>query len=526
MNLPRRRAVRGRTPGARTVPRLRLLVMSLVAALVAVGLLAADHPLTATTVSLWGEGTPPELQVAADTESVTLGTAFRPAVPGEIVGLRYWSAGSGMTGPEGGLWAASGELLASARFGSPRSAGWQTVMLAEPVKVVAGGGYVAAYHAPTGSYPVTEHFLGTSESNLLQVDPGASGVYAYGGSLVFPSSEWQQSQYWVDVVFRGDPAATPLPSALVRPAPTPTSGDDVSTASPTPSAPGTPAPSPTPTGPTTASVKPAATSTPRPRPTAAVPARPAAPPAAQQAVPLPPPASKPGPSNTGVPAGTVLTPAAGLTVTTPNQVLNGLDIHGEVVIQAPGVQIRNSRISGDDYYGVLVQSGSVTITDTEISGFENAIAGDGWTALRVNIHSVTGDGVKLGSGVTLRSSWIHDLTPAPGAHADGAQMQDGVTGLVVADNAIEPGDAANSAIFLAPDLGPTTNGPVTITGNWLDGGGYALFCLDGANGRYVVRNITISGNRFGSTSGYGAARITVPVTFVGNVDAAGLPISL
>lgn len=206
--------------------------------------------------------------------------------------------------------------------------------------------------------------------------------------------------------------------------------------------------------------------------------------------------------------------------------LSGLDIHGEVVIQAAGVQIRGSRITGDDYYGVLVQSGSVSISDSEISGFENAIAGDDWTAQRVNIHSVTGDGVKLGSGVVLRDSWIHDLTPAPGAHADGAQMQDGVTNLVVAGNTIEPGDAANSAIFLAPDLGPSTNGPVTISDNWLDDGGFTLFCVDGANGRYVVGNITISGNRFGSNAGYGPVRITVPVTFTGNVDATGRPLSL
>lgn len=228
-----------------------------------------------------------------------------------------------------------------------------------------------------------------------------------------------------------------------------------------------------------------------------------------------------------MPAGTVLTPASAVTVTTPNQVLSGLDITGEVVVDAPGVQIRSSRISGRDAYGVLVRSGSVTITDTEISGFENAIAGDGWTATRVNIHSVTGDGVKLGSGVTLRDSWIHDLTPAPGAHADGAQMQGGETNLVVSGNVIDvSGAESNSAVFLAPDLGPSTSGPVTIAGNWLNGGYYTLFCLDGADGRYLVQNITISGNRFGASSAYGAVRITVPVTFTGNTDAAGRPLAL
>ena len=105
-------------------------------------------------------------------------------------------------------------------------------------------------------------------------------------------------------------------------------------------------------------------------------------------------------------------------------------------------------------------------------------------------------------------------------------MQGGETNLVVAGNSIVVGPDANSAIFLAPDLGPSTNGPVTVTGNWLDGGNYSLFCLDGANGQYVVRNITISGNRFGASSAYGPVRITVPVTFTGNVDSTGAAVGL
>ncbi|MBU4215395.1 MAG: right-handed parallel beta-helix repeat-containing protein [Actinobacteria bacterium] len=208
-------------------------------------------------------------------------------------------------------------------------------------------------------------------------------------------------------------------------------------------------------------------------------------------------------------------------MTTANAVLDSLDISGTVVIDAPGVTIRNSRIQGDGVYGVQVVSGSVTITDSEIAGFENAITGSGWTARRVNIHSVTGDGVKVGSDVTLDASWIHDLDPAPGAHADGVQMQGGVTNLVLTGNTIDVGSDANSAIFLAPDLGPSSAGPVTVNGNWLDGGGYALFCVDGASGRYFVDHISITNNRFGSESRYGPVRINVPVTMSGNFDASG-----
>ncbi|MGN8244855.1 right-handed parallel beta-helix repeat-containing protein [Cellulomonas soli] len=218
-----------------------------------------------------------------------------------------------------------------------------------------------------------------------------------------------------------------------------------------------------------------------------------------------------------------LTPSGGIRVTEPGRVIEGLDVDGDISIEAPGVVIRNSRIHGDGTYGVYVRSGSVTITDTEIFGFENAIAGSSWTATRVDIHSTYGDGVKLGSDVVLEDSWIHDMTPAPGAHADGAQMQSGVENLTIRRNVIDMTTAggANSALFLAPDLGPSTRGPVLVEQNVLDGGHYTLFCVDGNDGQYVVENITIRSNEFGRGADYGAARVNVPVTWVGNVYSDG-----
>jgi hypothetical protein len=211
-----------------------------------------------------------------------------------------------------------------------------------------------------------------------------------------------------------------------------------------------------------------------------------------------------------------------LRVTTPNTVIDGLDISGDVSIEAPGVVIKNSRIhGGGDGNGVYVRSGSVQIFDSEIFGFENALGFDNWAAYRVDIHSTTGDGVKFGSNVTLQDSWIHDLTPGPSAHADGGQMQGGVRNLVVSHNTIDvsASKSANAALFLAPDLGPSADGPVTIAGNYLSGGNYTVFCVDGADGRYIVKNITIRDNVFGRSFEYGAARVNVPVTWSNNVWA-------
>ncbi|WP_448631441.1 hypothetical protein [Cellulomonas soli] len=233
--------------------------------------------------------------------------------------------------------------------------------------------------------------------------------------------------------------------------------------------------------------------------------------------------SRPGPGSTGVPDGVALTPSGGLRVTEPGQVIDALDVDGDISIEAPGVVIRNSRIHGSGTYGVYVRSGSVTITDTEIFGFENAIAGSSWTATRVDIHSTYGDGVKLGSDVVLEDELDPRHDPAPGAHADGGQMQSGVENLTIRRNVIDMTAAggANSALFLAPDQGPSTAGPVLIEQNVLDGGHYTLFCVDGNDGQYVVGNITIRSNVFGTGSDYGPARVNVPVTWVGNVSSDG-----
>lgn len=127
--------------------------------------------------------------------------------------------------------------------------------------------------------------------------------------------------------------------------------------------------------------------------------------------------------------------------------------------------------------------------------------------------------MKLGSDVLLEDSWIHDLAPAPGAHADGGQVQSGVTNTTVRHNVIDLGStpAANAALFLAPDLGPSTNGPLVIEGNRLNGGNYIVFCVDGANGRYLIREISFTGNRFGNDFRYGRSNVNVPISHADNV---------
>ena len=236
----------------------------------------------------------------------------------------------------------------------------------------------------------------------------------------------------------------------------------------------------------------------------------------------------PDASNTGVPPGVGLTPSGPMTITTAGTVVDGRDISGGVVVRASNVVIKNSKIHGNDDYGVYVQSGSVTIQDSELWGFsETAVGFSNWTGLRLNIHDVKADGVKFGSNVLLQDSWIHHLTPGSGAHADGGQLQFGARNLTIRHNNIDASASrANAALFIAPDQGPSTSGPMLIESNLLNGGNYTLFCVDGNNGDYFISNITIRNNVFGRNHSYGAASVNVPITQSGNTYTDGTPVRL
>jgi hypothetical protein len=240
----------------------------------------------------------------------------------------------------------------------------------------------------------------------------------------------------------------------------------------------------------------------------------------------------PDASNTGVRDGRTLNPWAGGTVSTPGTVLDSLEITGPVVIEAENVVIKHSRLHSTAPYDVLVRSGSLVIEDSDLSGSTQAVIGfDNWRGLRLNIHDFAGDGVKLGSHVTLQDSFIHAFMTAEGAHADGAQMQSGEVAIVLRHNTVLAASATaastNSAIFIAPDQGPSSPGPVTIANNLLSGGNYTVYIVDGGNGRYFVHNLSLTDNRFVKKSArYGPMDINVPVAQTGNVwDDTGLPVS-
>ena len=157
--------------------------------------------------TIWPSSAVPTVVSDSDTAAVNLGVKFRSDVNGYITGIRFYK-GTANTGTHvGRLWTSSGTQLATATFSGETASGWQQVNFATPVAITANTVYVASYFAPNGRYAGDGSYFaaaGRDNAPLHALQNGASGgngVYVYGSSPAFPSSSYNSSNYWVDVVF-------------------------------------------------------------------------------------------------------------------------------------------------------------------------------------------------------------------------------------------------------------------------------------------------------------------------------------
>ncbi len=200
-----------------------------------------------------------------------------------------------------------------------------------------------------------------------------------------------------------------------------------------------------------------------------------------------------------------------ITITTPGTVLDGLDIHGSVVVKAADVIIRRCIIRGNK---TVVASGSnaclsivgggsnflvedVTIFPEFPNYHQNGInVNQPGTIRRCNI-SGTVDGIMIyGSGVKVYDSYFHDFVKYPTGHVDGGpthndaiQLQGGV-GVRIEGNTLVGAD--NAAIMITQDAGYVND--LVIANNYLDNGGCSINF--GSNGPPKT-NIVMRDNRFG-----------------------------
>lgn len=235
---------------------------------------------------------------------------------------------------------------------------------------------------------------------------------------------------------------------------------------------------------------------------------------------------KPGPTNTGVPAGTVLKASGSIKVETAGAVIEDLDIQGEIAVLADNVTIRRVRIRSGDYYPIRYfdnDNTGLVVEDSEIEGTSDdvtaALSFANYTARRLDVHGGA-DGFKADSNVLIEDCWIHDLRNGKDQHNDGVQSTGG-KGVTLRHNAIS---GASNACVQTGDEGAATE-DLTVECNWLSGGGYALNIR--GTGATRPKNTKILRNRFGRDSAYGPWTLDDPSpTVTGNVyDDDGSPIA-
>ncbi|MEO8629341.1 MAG: DUF4082 domain-containing protein, partial [Betaproteobacteria bacterium] len=160
--------------------------------------------------SLFPATATPTVVADADVRSIELGVKFRADSNGTITGLRFFKSTTNIGTHVASVWDSSGTLLGQATFTSETASGWQQMSFQTPIAITAGVTYVASYHANGGHYSDdTGYFVQGVDRGPLHAPANTTqspnGLYRYAASSVFPSTGFQASNYWVDVVFVPSP---------------------------------------------------------------------------------------------------------------------------------------------------------------------------------------------------------------------------------------------------------------------------------------------------------------------------------
>ena len=169
----------------------------------------------------WSSAAVPSQVDSGDGGSIEVGVKFRADFDGYITGIRFYKSSANAGTHIGNLWTSSGALLASATFTNEAASGWQQVIFSNPIAVNADTTYVASYFAPAGHYSASANFFSTSglddpPIHLLQNGlDGPNGIYRYSSVSAFPTSTFNGTNYWVDVVYMPSTSMPGAPPALL-----------------------------------------------------------------------------------------------------------------------------------------------------------------------------------------------------------------------------------------------------------------------------------------------------------------------
>jgi hypothetical protein len=184
--------------------------------------------------SIWGGAVPPDGNPAQaqDSAALTVGTAFTVSEECTATAIRFYF-GSGWTTTRVtavALYQAGNAtpLATAAGPGNTSTVGWNDIAIAA-TPLTPGTTYVAAVHyaltSPGGDWPrysaLGGYFTGDRISGILTAPGGAAtnGRYVYGSTIAEPTTEFNSSSYYSDVIVEtgGSPVPLTYSEARMRP---------------------------------------------------------------------------------------------------------------------------------------------------------------------------------------------------------------------------------------------------------------------------------------------------------------------
>ena len=231
----------------------------------------------------------------------------------------------------------------------------------------------------------------------------------------------------------------------------------------------------------------------------------------------PTPGRTPGASSTtqssnpsGVPAGVTLREHRGdLVVSTPGTVVEKVHVVGSIIVQAPNVRIRHTRVSppAGAYWVIRQAPGAIdlTVEHSELAGGDKVHIGLSQEAAGLTVSRSVFTGVDTGVSVGSRASVADSVFTRVDA---GVGTSGGVSQVAIRRNTVTTrATSVEAAVGLYTEKGPLT--AVVVEDNLLAGGNYTFHVGEGrgtqeitAQRNRIARTVHPNGGHFGPVAGW------------------------
>lgn len=159
---------------------------------------------SAQSISIFGDALPSD--PTGGGKKLTLGVKFWSSQVGTVSAIRFYRAVASSNGYVASLYSAGGTLLGSAALTSDSCSlpCWEVANFASPIPISANKTYVAAYYSSIGEGAGDPDELKNGVTNGPLTAPASSAIGGngvYNSKKAFPTSNYEASNFYVDVLF-------------------------------------------------------------------------------------------------------------------------------------------------------------------------------------------------------------------------------------------------------------------------------------------------------------------------------------